>query len=317
MEVEQGERQGSAGIVDDRCQGRGTQALGAADELELRHLVLQVQRVQAPGADHGAAEDRDHAHVSRPAEALEPTPLADPGHQTARGRDRIAASPVGRRAPQVVDVPVRDAGEAFEAPVAEQAAGTSAERPRQRTGQLPVERVELGEELDVGGGVAAREWASGSPAVVPQTPGGPVLAQQPRDLRAGEPGDFTQKVPENPLPGLALAGIVESFQRPLDEPVGLGARPDPGVRVARPASLERRPHLSQRLSQGSASSHGGPPMARGAAGRGGSRVGWRPARSRCSFAAWTSGAPGDSRPMSRLRASDSNVAQPAPMQQDR
>ena len=78
---------------------------------------------------------------------------------------------------QIVEVPVGDGGEALEALIAELTPSPDAELAGGGTGEGAVEGVDLGEQADVGLGVAARERVRRS-AAVSDSACGPVLAQQ-------------------------------------------------------------------------------------------------------------------------------------------
>ena len=90
--------------------------------------------------------------------------------------------------PQVVQVPVGDGGQPFEATVAEEMEGAGAQLVRGRTGQRAVQRVDLGQQSDVGAGIAARERAARGTAAVADRARGLVLVQQAGDLSPTETG---------------------------------------------------------------------------------------------------------------------------------
>ena len=93
-----------------------------------------------------------------------------------------AAPLIGGRVPQVVQVAVGDGCQAFEAAVAEEVQGAGAQLARGRAGERAVERVDLGEQPDVGVDVAARERLPRSAATVGDRARGPVLVQQAGEL---------------------------------------------------------------------------------------------------------------------------------------
>ena len=122
-------------------------------------------------------------HVAGLSERLRAAAFPDGDlHRARRRRHRPAAPLIARRASQVIQVAVGDGGQTLEAAVAEAVEGAGAELARSRAGQRAVERIELGEQPDVGFGVAARERLPGGAAAVGDLARGPMLAQQAGDL---------------------------------------------------------------------------------------------------------------------------------------
>ena len=169
--------------VEDRGQAGGVDMLDRADALELGDLIHQVHVVEALDAVQVALMDGIDPHPARLSERLRAAAFPDRDlHRARRQRRRSAAPLIACRVPQVVQMAVGDAGQAFEAAVAEQMESAGAELARGRTGQRAVEHVELGQQPDVGVGVAARERSARGVAAVGDLSRGPVLLQQACDL---------------------------------------------------------------------------------------------------------------------------------------
>ena len=126
-----------------------------------------------------------------------------------------------------------------------------AQPSRRRPGQRAVERIHLGEQLDVRARVAARERPSRASPAIRHLPAGPILPQQPRDLGSRPAGHPAQEEPEGALVGLPEAGVVEPPRRLLGERVGVGARRN--LEVRRSGAVEKLPHLLQGLRNRGAS----------------------------------------------------------------
>ena len=181
-------------------------------------------------------------------------------HRARRRRRRPAAPGVRRRMPQVVQVAVGDAGQALEAGVAEQMKGARAEGARGRAGQRAVQRIGLGQQPDVGAGVAAGERPPRSAAAVADLARGPMLAQQAGDLRPRQTRRLGQKAAQQALVGLAEQGVVEPLQGLRHEGVGVGAALR--LQVDPRAPGQELPNLSQGLQALRVESHDHPPMIR-------------------------------------------------------
>ena len=217
----EGEGEGSEQGAEDRRQARGMEVLDRADELELGDLVHQVHVVQAFQVIQIGLVDGIDPDIAGAPERRRPTALANGDLDWARPGGGGSAAPLIRgRVPQVVEVAVGDAGQAFEPAVAKAMVGARTELARGRPGQGAVEPVELGEKPDVDARVAAGERPSGRPAAVGDAPGDPMLGQQPGELGARQPGHLGQKTSEQTLLSLPLVDIVEPAQGLLDEPIG-------------------------------------------------------------------------------------------------
>ena len=150
---------------------------------QMGDLIHQVHVVEALDAVQVALMDGIDPHPARLSERLRAAAVPDRDlHRARRQRRRSAAPLIACRVPQVVQMAVGDAGQAFEAAVAEQMESAGAELARGRTGQRAVEHVELGQQPDVGVGVAARERSARGVAAVGDLSRGPVLLQQACDL---------------------------------------------------------------------------------------------------------------------------------------
>ena len=79
---------------------------------------------------------------------------------------------------------VGEPGQTLKSTVAEQVVGTGAEPACDRTGQRPVEKIDVGEQLDVGVGVAARKRPPWDAATIREVAGGTVLIHQTVELGA-------------------------------------------------------------------------------------------------------------------------------------
>ena len=146
VEAPEEERERPEQGLEDRHQAGRVEVLDRADELELGNLIDEVQVVQALEAIAVALMNRIDSHVTGLSERLRPAPFADRHlHRARRDRCRPASPLIGRRVPQVVQVAVGDAGQAFEPAVVEQRVGAGTELACGWPGQRAVERVDLGE----------------------------------------------------------------------------------------------------------------------------------------------------------------------------
>ena len=187
-------------------------------------------------------------------ERCRPAALADRHLHRARRHGGGSAAPlIGDRVPQVVEMAVRDAGQALEPMV-----GARTERAGGRSGQRAVEPVDLGEQADVGAAVTAREWSAGCAAAVGDPPGGPVLSHEPGELGARQAGHLGQQAPEQTLLSLPLVDIVEPCQGALDEPVGVRSRRH--IQVDQSAAVKERSNVLQGPQAVCLECHDHPPM---------------------------------------------------------
>jgi len=79
-----------------------------------------------------------------------------------------------------------------------------------------MEGVDLGQEADIVGGVAAGKRPGGWAAAVTDATGIAELGNQPGRLRPGQAGDLAEIAPYQPLVGLAEAKVGEAAQLGAD-----------------------------------------------------------------------------------------------------
>ena len=175
-------------------------------------LVDEVDVVEALGAVEVALMDRVDAQEAGTAVGAGFAPFADADLGGAGFVVSGAQALVDACAPQVVEMAVGDAGQALEAGIAEHLEGPLAELAGSRSREGAMEGVDLGQEADVGVGVAAREGLLGLAAPVPERAGFPELADQAGHLCPGQPADTLQVTPHQALVGLAEAQIAQAAQ---------------------------------------------------------------------------------------------------------
>ncbi len=137
--------------------------------------------------------------------------------------------------------------QAFEARVAEHPPLPAQHRARGRPGHLAQLRVDLRQQADVGGRVAALERPPRRPAAPVLDPAGPaMLPDQARQLRPRQPGHLRQIPLHQPLVRLAQPVVVQLHQRAADQRVD--PRAVAAGEVHRLAALHEGANLFQGLN---------------------------------------------------------------------
>ena len=248
MEAEHGEREGQQQALEQRQQEALRDADHGADELELggrRPQAVgfdQVDQVDALDAVAVALVDRVDAHMARPALGFRRLAQADGHGGRLRLRPRGALGAVGRRGPEVVDVPVRDRREALEPGLPEHLVLAPQHLARGQPGHLPVGLVDVRQQPDVHRRVFAHERpAAAAAAPVPHHAGPAPLPDQALHLLARDARRGDQEPQYHPLVALAEPAVAEALQHLPHEAVGLG--PVPGLEVHSFVALDEGPKL--------------------------------------------------------------------------
>ena len=258
MEPDDHERQRDEHLLQHRDEERLRDPRHGADMLELRHLVDQVDVVDALHAVSVTLMHRVHAHVARLAGGVRPSALAD----AHRGRPRVVDGrpprAVGLRPPQVVQMRRGQPRQPLEAGIAEHLVLAAQHLARRGTAELAADLVGLRQQADVRRRVHPLERpAAVRRAAVLDPSGRPVLADQTGHLGARQPRRLAHELAHRALPRAAQRIVVQAHQRPAHEPVGL-------VPVQRrethfPVAVEKAPDLLHRAEPFGLQRHDHPP----------------------------------------------------------
>ncbi len=129
-----------------------------------------------------------------------------------------------------------DRGQAFEAGIAEDLAGPFTDLAGGRSREGTVEGIDLGQEADIGIGIAARKGLGGCTPSIPDRAGVEELADQAGDLGPGEAGDLLQVASYQTLVGPAQACVPETTQLTGDP--AIDGIPGEGFEAERLSALE-------------------------------------------------------------------------------
>jgi len=132
-------------------------------ELELGDLIDEVDVVEAFDGVEIALVDRIDAQEAGAALGARFAPLADVDLDRAGLVRAASMAPIGLRLSEVVEVAVRDPGEACIALIAEACVGALTELSGSGTREGAVEAVDLGQQQDILPSIAAREGSAGVP----------------------------------------------------------------------------------------------------------------------------------------------------------
>ena len=140
----------------------------------------------------------------------------------------------------------RDLRQTGEARVAERVVLAAHHLARRRARLLAERRVDVGQQADVGRGVATLEGTHRHPAAAVRHPAGvEKLAHETRQLRPRQAGRLGQEALHQALVVLSEVGVLEPRAHPLDETVRLLARV--GLEIHRSVALKEGAHLLQRV----------------------------------------------------------------------
>ena len=238
-----GERERAQEPFEHRHEEALGDAFARADELKLRDLIDQIERVQALGAVEVPLVDRIDPHEPGTALGMGPAPFANRDRGGPGRCDLAAPALAGGRMAKVVQMSVGEPREPLKARVVEHGVCAFAPLAGGRPGQGPVQGIDLGEPADVLTGVAPGEGPPRWAAAVAQAPGRAVLGDEAGQLRSRPPAHLAREAAHHSLVGLARLPVPEPAKRPGNELVARAALQ--GVDLDRLGAVEERADLVQ------------------------------------------------------------------------
>lgn len=207
VEGADGEGEGADELFQDGEQEVLTDTFDCGDELELGDLVDGVDEVHPFDPVRVALVDAVDAQIAGLAVGTGFAAFADGDLHRTGLIDGAPLTPVALGSPQVVEMAIRNRGQAFVAAIAEDLEGTLAQLLSGRSREVAVESVQFGQELDVQGGEAPDEGFAGLAATILDTAGAAELIDQASQLLAREATDLDQVAHHQPSAGPVQAVV--------------------------------------------------------------------------------------------------------------